>query len=289
MPIVRTTPASGGFPAGHDVDLTGRGTTFVREVPGPANAPVLIALHGWTASADLNWYPCYSAFGEHFRVLAPDLRGHSRGLRTRSRFRLEDCADDVVALADDFDIESFYVVGYSMGGTVAQLLARRHPQRVRGMVLAATAGYFAASNIERRNFLGMAVLARISRLVGSQMRTWVTERAFLQKRTAEMAEWAVRQMGRHDWRMILEAGSAIGDFDSRQWVSSLQVATAVLVTTDDLVVPPSRQEELVTSVRAAHVARLAAGHDAVWSRREECARLLVELALDVHRSRSITP
>jgi 3-oxoadipate enol-lactonase len=262
MPIVRTTPASGGFPAGHDVELTGRGTTFVREVPGPANAPVLIALHGWTASADLNWYPCYSAFGEHFRVLAPDLRGHSRGLRTRSRFRLEDCADDVVALADDFGIESFYVVGYSMGGTVAQLLPRRHPQRVRGMVLAATAGYFAASNIERRNFLGMAVLARISRLVGSQMRTWVTERAFLQKRTAEMAEWAVRQ---------------------------LQVATAVLVTTDDLVVPPSRQEELVTSVRAAHVARLAAGHDAVWSRREECARLLVELALDVHRSRSITP
>ena len=119
MPIVRTTPASGGFPTGHDVELTGRGATFVREVPGPANAPVLIALHGWTASADLNWYPCYSAFGEHFRVLAPDLRGHSRGLRTRSRFRLEDCADDVVALADEFGVESFYVVGYSMGGTVA--------------------------------------------------------------------------------------------------------------------------------------------------------------------------
>lgn len=289
MPIVRTTPASGGFPTGHDVELTGRGTTFVRDVPGPANAPVLIALHGWTASADLNWFPCYSAFGEHFRVLAPDLRGHSRGLRTRSRFRLEDCADDVAALADDFGVESFYVVGYSMGGAVAQLLARRHPQRVRGMVLAATAGYFTASNIERRNFLGMAVLARISRLAGAQMRTWVTERAFLQKRTAQMAEWAVRQMGRHDWRMILEAGSAIGEFDSRPWAGILNVPIGVLVTTNDAVVAPSRQEELVASTHAAHVARLAGGHDAVWSRRDECARLLVELALDVHRSRSITP
>jgi 3-oxoadipate enol-lactonase len=289
MPIVRTTPASGGFPTGHDVELTGRGTTFVRDVPGPANAPVLIALHGWTASADLNWFPCYSAFGEHFRVLAPDLRGHSRGLRTRSRFRLEDCADDVAALADDFGVESFYVVGYSMGGAVAQLLARRHPQRVRGMVLAATAGYFTASNIERRNFLGMAVLARISRLAGAQMRTWVTERAFLQKRTAQMAEWAVRQMGRHDWRMILEAGSAIGEFDSRPWAGILNVPIGVLVTTNDAVVAPSRQEELVASTHAAHVAHLAGGHDAVWSRRDECARLLVDLALDVHRSRSITP
>lgn len=289
MPIVRTTPASGGFPTGHDVELPGRGTTFVREVPGPPNAPVLIAVHGWTASADLNWYPCYDAFGEHFRVLAPDLRGHSRGLRTRARFRLEDCADDAVAIADEFGVEAFYVVGYSMGGTIAQLLAQRHPGRVRGVVLAATAGYFAASALERRHFLGMAALARLSRLAGSQIRTWITERAFLQKRTAEMAEWAVRQMSRHDWRMILEAGSAIGDFDSREWAPSLQVPTAVLVTTDDAVVPPSRQDELVASVRAQHVARLAAGHDAVWSRRDECARLLVTLALDVHRDRSVAP
>ena len=48
-----------------------------------------------SASGGLNWFQAFAPLGEHFRVLAPDHRGHGRGLRTRSRFRLADCADDV--------------------------------------------------------------------------------------------------------------------------------------------------------------------------------------------------
>ena len=53
-------------------------------------------------------------------------------------FRLEDCADDVVALADELGVRSFIPVGYSMGGPIAQLVWKRHPSRVEGMVLCAT-------------------------------------------------------------------------------------------------------------------------------------------------------
>ena len=44
----------------------------------------------------LNWFQTFESLGREFRVLAPDLRGHARGLRAR-RFHLEDCADDVAA------------------------------------------------------------------------------------------------------------------------------------------------------------------------------------------------
>ena len=79
-------------------------------------------LHGWTATADLNWFMCYEQLGEHFRVIALDHRGHGRGIRTKRQFKLSDCADDAAALADQLGIEKFIPVGYSMGGTVAQLV-----------------------------------------------------------------------------------------------------------------------------------------------------------------------
>jgi pimeloyl-ACP methyl ester carboxylesterase len=48
---------------GHDVELPGRGRTFVREVAGPPGAPTVILLHGWTATADLNWFTCFAPLG----------------------------------------------------------------------------------------------------------------------------------------------------------------------------------------------------------------------------------
>ncbi|NBR76801.1 MAG: alpha/beta hydrolase, partial [Actinobacteria bacterium] len=73
--IRRSHAATKDFPQGHEVELPGRGRTFVREVAGPAGAPTVILLHGWTATADLNWFTCFETLGRHFRVLAPDHRG----------------------------------------------------------------------------------------------------------------------------------------------------------------------------------------------------------------------
>ncbi|MFM7427598.1 MAG: alpha/beta fold hydrolase, partial [Elainella sp.] len=61
--------------------MTNSKATESHEVAGPRGAPTVILLHGWTATADLNWFTCFEPLGEHFRVLAPDHRGHGRGLR----------------------------------------------------------------------------------------------------------------------------------------------------------------------------------------------------------------
>ena len=76
--------ASGHLPAGRFVRLPGRGRTFVRELAGPPGAPVLVLLHGWTATSDLNWRGSYAPLGRHFRVIAMDHRGHGRGIRSTS-------------------------------------------------------------------------------------------------------------------------------------------------------------------------------------------------------------
>jgi pimeloyl-ACP methyl ester carboxylesterase len=129
------------------VALPGRGVTRVWECAGPPGAPVLMLIHGVTVTAELNWGQVFAPLSRHFRVLAMDLRGHGDGIPAGFRFRLEDCADDVAALAEALAIDGFVAVGYSMGGMVAQLVARRHAPVVSGLVLCATARSF-----PRRNF-----------------------------------------------------------------------------------------------------------------------------------------
>ena len=110
------------------VRLPNGGSVAYRDFAGPPGAETVLLLHGIGMTADLNWGGSLAMLRQRFRVLAPDLRGHGRSGSPSHSFRLEDCADDVVALADALGIERFIAVGYSMGGLVAQLLWRRHPR-----------------------------------------------------------------------------------------------------------------------------------------------------------------
>src|SRR5215475_12313188 len=117
-------PATTGppLPLGRRIVLRKRGTTFIREVEGPPGAPTLLLLHGWLASAGLNWYQAFDRLGERFNVVAMDMRGHGRGIRSGRPVRLADCADDAAAVVDELGTGPVIAVGYSLGGPVAQLL-----------------------------------------------------------------------------------------------------------------------------------------------------------------------
>lgn len=251
------------LPLGAPLELAGRGIAFVRSVPGPPGAPVVLLLHGWTASADLNWYRCFEPLGRSYRVLAPDQRGHGRGIRSRRIFRLEDCADDAVAVLDALGLETCIPVGYSMGGAVAQLVARRHPDRVDGLVLGATATHFSRSRQERLSFLGISGLAALARLTPAQARRWLTAQIYLQRKVATWEPWAIEEATRHDWRTVLEAGRAIGAFDSRAWSGELDTPTSVIITMRDRVVPVRRQIQLFEVLPRAEAFRVDGDHDAV--------------------------
>src|SRR5512146_567948 len=115
-------PVPPWLPPGRVVNLPGRGEVFARDSGGTPGDPAVLLLHGWTASADLNFFPVYAGLAGSYRVIALDHRGHGRGMRSVEPFSLEDCADDAAALLDQLGTGQVIVVGYSMGGPIWQLL-----------------------------------------------------------------------------------------------------------------------------------------------------------------------
>jgi 3-oxoadipate enol-lactonase len=258
------------LPPGRELVLPGRGTTFVRDLPGPgADAPTLLLLHGWTATADLNFFAVYSALGERFRVVSIDHRGHGRGIRSRRPFRLADCADDAACAMAELGIDRYVPVGYSMGGPVAQLLWQRHHQHVEALVLCATASSFSDGWSQRMTFLGLTGLAGLARLTPLQLRVALTERLYLSKKAAQWEPWAIQEASMHDWRMVLEAGHAIGNYVADEWLRSVDVPTAVVMTLRDQVVPMERQLRLLELIDTACAFRVDGPHDSIVSQAPE--------------------
>jgi 3-oxoadipate enol-lactonase len=223
---------------GRIVLLPGRGEVFVRDSgPREDSAPTVLLLHGWTVGADLNFFACYEQLAHSYRVIALDHRGHGRGMRSTEPFSLEDCADDAAALLDVLDVTPGRTIalGYSMGGPIALLLARRHPGVISALVSQATALEWRATLADRSKwrFLGIAEVGfRVSSGEGVVER--VIDQAVKDSPHLEpMRPWLEAEIQRGLGRALIDAGRALALFDSRPWAKDLGLPAVVCLTTRD--------------------------------------------------------
>src|SRR4029078_2095755 len=138
----------GRLPHGRVVELCDRGSTYVVDSGPVASGPTFVLLHSLACTGLLSWYPSLAMMRRFGRVVVFDERCHGSGIAS-PRFLLEDCADDVAALADELRIESFIPVGFSMGYLVAQQGWGGHRDRVDALVLCAAAATFGRATHER--------------------------------------------------------------------------------------------------------------------------------------------
>ncbi len=234
------------LPPARTIVAPGRGELFLRDTGG--DGPTVMLLHGWVASADLNWCGAYADLaGAGYRVLAIDHRGHGRGLRALTPFRLTDCAGDAAAALRLLDSTPATVVGYSMGGSIAQLMARDQPDVVGGLVLSGTAQHWQDPET-RRAFKALGLVGLL--LSVAPRTTW--RAAFRRVGMPEGADtaWVLSEAMRHSVPDLVEAGRELGRFDSRPWLRPLGVPSAVVVTSRDAAVAPAKQHELAASLDA---------------------------------------
>lgn len=278
------------LPAGRLVSVEGRGELFIREHRhDDPSAPVVVLLHGWTASSDLQFFTAYEALAERFSFIGIDHRGHGRGLRSPAAFSLEDAADDAAAAVRHLGVAPVIAVGYSMGGPIALHLARRHPDLVAGLVVQATALEWSGTWRER-------ALWRVLPVAGSWLRSRGYRR-YLNRAVPkfigaghpveQFVPWLVSEMSRNDAYAMVDAGRALSRYDARPWASTLGVPAASLITTKDHLVRPAKQRALAQALDASR-RDLAADHLAALSHPREFAALTVELVELVARQRVST-
>lgn len=244
-------PSVGPLPEGRMVDLPGRGSTFVVEAGNPDGAP-LILLHALGCTGLLTWYPALEALGARHRLVIFDQRWHGRGIRS-PRFRLEDCADDVPAIADALGIDRFTAVGYSMGSLVAQLTWRAHPDRVEGLVLGAATASFRRAPRER---IALDAIARSVSTV--RPNPGMLRLADVPHRSD--SQWALAQFRQTSPGALSTAIAEVGKFDSSAWIGEVDVPTAVIVPNRDKVIPPRRQRWLARQIDGSAAYEVDGGH-----------------------------
>lgn len=244
------------LPPGRLILAENRGEFFLRDTGG-TGAPVLL-IHGWMFPSDLNYGAVYEPLRRAgYRVLAMDLRGHGRGLRSGEPFRLVDCADDAAAVLRAIGVDSVLVVGYSMGGPVAQLLAQRHSDTVKGLVLCATALDWS----DPRQKMAWRTMGGLRLLLGLAPRgVWQTGMRLAGAPSRE-SNWVASELSRGSARDLAEAGRELGRFDSSGWCAQLSQPRAVVVMTRDRLVPPRKQRALAAALEVEPM-QLDADHDA---------------------------
>jgi pimeloyl-ACP methyl ester carboxylesterase len=281
MTVTPTAPfAAPALPPGWAVPLPGRGELFVRG--GDGDGPPVLLLHGWMANADLNWFAVFEPLAARHRVIAPDLPGHGRSAPPTGPVTLEAIADDMAALLRRLDAVPAVIVGYSMGTSVAQLMAERHPDVVRALVLGGGELIPVARRREK-------VELRVGGWVGSVQR--LSQGRFLAQRVVNKAvretpdverlrPWLLSELERGHPGSLRAAGRAMGRFDGRPAPTLSALPGCVVGTTRDHGVPPDRQRRLAAAWHAT-VLELDGDHDAPVARYHEFAETIVAGVDDV--------
>lgn len=100
---------------------------------GKPDAPVIVALHGFTSLAR-TWDTVARALSDRYRILAPDQRGHGE-TEWADSYSLEAAIQDLDAFVSALEIRSFTLLGHSLGGLIGYFYAATHPTRVERLII----------------------------------------------------------------------------------------------------------------------------------------------------------
>jgi 3-oxoadipate enol-lactonase len=113
------------------------GLAIHAEVKGTAE-PALVFLHYWGGTSR-TWRKVTAELEGQFKTVAYDARGWGKSDKSPAGYKMADLADEAISLVKTLGIKQYILVGHSMGGKVAQLIASRRPDGLMGLVLVAPA------------------------------------------------------------------------------------------------------------------------------------------------------
>ncbi|MFW9868568.1 MAG: alpha/beta fold hydrolase [Candidatus Thorarchaeota archaeon] len=96
--------------------------------------PPLVLIHGGIGTSGMNWAPSFPMFSKHYRIIAPDSRGHGRTDNPSGEFSYKLMADDTVKLIEKLELEKPAIYGWSDGGQIALEIGMNYPGLARAII-----------------------------------------------------------------------------------------------------------------------------------------------------------
>lgn len=223
------------------------------EVTGRKSAPPVLMIqglgmdkHGWTLQRlALSW---------RYRMIALDNRGSGRSDKPHGNYDLGQMAADAVAVLDDVGVDRAHVVGASMGGAIAQIVAVMHAERTRSLTLVCTA----CRNQEwRRELLsGWAEKAErdgVGAMAGQAARWVIGPRSF--RRVVPVLGWlGPLGFGRSSEAFAGQVAAIVAADDSlADLLGTITVPAMVIVGNQDILTPRGDSEELAERIPTAEL------------------------------------
>jgi 2-hydroxy-6-oxo-octa-2,4-dienoate hydrolase len=256
------------------LEVAGERIHVVQRGSGP---PVLL-IHGFPSNA-IAFAALMPLLDDRFALTAVDMVGFGQSTRAiRRPLDGDSYADRLVDLLDALELERPHVVGLSWGGSVAQRLAARHPQRVERLVLLAAVSAARVLRLSDANLIGLALAIRFPALGRAAVRRFVARSSG----DADVASEALVR-GYVDplrvpgtlgvLRRFVRDTAATPPID----LAAIGAPTLVVVPQADRIVPPAAGAEIAAGISGArHVGLPGVGHALQFQARDEVAALIRE-------------
>jgi pimeloyl-ACP methyl ester carboxylesterase len=242
------------------------------------DGPPLVLIMGYRLSSAAWPARFVEALAKKFTVVTFDNRGTGQSGKPVSGYALANMARDVAALLDEIGIESACVLGYSMGGAIAQEFTKQFPHRVDGLILCAT-----MCGGPRATFADASVVRVLRDLDGyspEQIARRIWEVTYAPGYLQENREQAEDQMRRETALPTpLHASDlqfqAFAEFDGARALSQIRCPTLVLTGDLDRLIRPENSKMLAQLIPGAKLVVIpGGGHRVLWEAVEECTDLI---------------
>lgn len=251
-----STPPAWRPDAAHRVLV--RGLSLAVDVQG--DGPAILFIHGFPL--DRTMWRHLMATLTRWRRLAPDLRGMGKSDAPGTGYSMPEYADDLAGLLDALEVERAVVCGLSMGGYVAFELMRRHPRRVRGLVLLNTRAAADSPGVRRHRDQAIARVERDGPAVLAD--------EMIEQLLAPGSVTAMPHVVQHLEAMIVGNATAgvVGALramrdrvDATPSLATVTVPTLVVAGREDRVVPMEESKAMAAAIPGAQFTAIAeAGH-----------------------------
>lgn len=203
------------------------------------------------ATDHAKWMLTTNEFAKNYQAIIFDNRGVGQSDCPAYPYTIDMMADDVVGLCKNLNINSAHFVGSSMGGTIVQTLAYKHPEFVKTAIICNSAAKF---NIKLKLILEASLIARQAKVpLESPIKRTLCDIFSVDFLSKKGVVDALLKLFANDPHPITDQGyisqmHALLEFDSRNWLNKIMKPSLVIYSDEDQLVDIASSKELIAAI-----------------------------------------